>query len=80
MTGSAGQPFPALAINMNQPSTLLHWSIFDVTVANLATLGRLVAYSHAGVEPRITGIGPVPAVRKVLDRAALRSMRSTCSR
>jgi len=35
-------------------------------------LGRLVAYAHAGVEPRIMGIGPVPAVRKVLDRAGLK--------
>ena len=35
-------------------------------------LGRLVAYSHAGVEPRIMGIGPVPAVRKVLDQAGLK--------
>jgi acetyl-CoA C-acetyltransferase len=34
-------------------------------------LGRLAAYSHAGVEPRIMGMGPVPAVRKVLDRAGL---------
>ena len=37
-----------------------------------APLGRLVAYSHAGVEPRIMGMGPVPAVRKVLDRAGLK--------
>jgi acetyl-CoA C-acetyltransferase len=35
-------------------------------------LGRLVAYAHAGVEPRVMGIGPVPAVRKVLDRAELK--------
>ena len=27
---------------------------------------------HAGVEPRIMGIGPVPAVRKVLERAGLK--------
>jgi acetyl-CoA C-acetyltransferase len=37
-----------------------------------APLGRLVAYSHAGVEPRIMGMGPVPAARKVLDRAGLK--------
>jgi acetyl-CoA C-acetyltransferase len=35
-------------------------------------LGRLVAYAHAGVEPRVMGMGPVPAVRKVLDRAGLK--------
>jgi len=35
-------------------------------------LGRLVAYAHAGVEPRIMGIGPVPAIRTVLDRAGLK--------
>jgi acetyl-CoA C-acetyltransferase len=38
----------------------------------LRPLGRLVAYSHAGVEPRIMGMGPVPAARKVLDRAGLK--------
>ncbi len=38
----------------------------------LSPLGRPVAYSHAGVEPRIMGMGPVPAVRKVLDRAGLK--------
>ena len=35
-------------------------------------LGRLVAYAHAGVEPRIMGMGPVPAVRKVLERAGMK--------
>ena len=38
----------------------------------MAPMGRLVAYSHAGVEPRVMGIGPVPAVRKVLDRSGLK--------
>ncbi|MGH7042770.1 MAG: acetyl-CoA C-acyltransferase family protein [Acetobacteraceae bacterium] len=35
-------------------------------------LGRLVAYAHAGVDPRIMGIGPVPATRRALARAGLR--------
>jgi len=38
----------------------------------MSPLGRLVAYSHAGVGPRIMGMGPVPAVRNVLDRAGLK--------
>ena len=37
-----------------------------------APLGRLVGYGHAGVEPRIMGMGPVPASRKVLDRTGLK--------
>jgi len=35
------------------------------------SLGRFVASAVAGVDPRVMGIGPVPAVRKVLDRAGL---------
>jgi len=35
-------------------------------------LGRLVGYGHAGVDPRIMGMGPVPATRKVLDRTGLK--------
>jgi acetyl-CoA C-acetyltransferase len=34
-------------------------------------LGRLVAYAHAGVDPKIMGIGPVPATRRALERAGL---------
>jgi acetyl-CoA C-acetyltransferase len=37
----------------------------------LHPLGRLVAYAHAGVEPKYMGVGPVPAVREVLERAQL---------
>ena len=38
----------------------------------LTPLGRLAGYGHAGVEPRIMGMGPVPATRKVLDRTGLK--------
>ncbi|HVZ10079.1 acetyl-CoA C-acyltransferase family protein [Rhodopila sp.] len=34
-------------------------------------MGRLVAYAHAGVDPKVMGIGPVPASRKALQRAGL---------
>lgn len=37
----------------------------------LKPLGRLVGYAHAGVEPKYMGIGPIPAIRKVLDRTGL---------
>jgi acetyl-CoA C-acetyltransferase len=32
-------------------------------------LARILAYVSTGVDPTVMGIGPVPAVRKVLDRA-----------
>ncbi|EMW1014631.1 3-oxoadipyl-CoA thiolase [Serratia marcescens] len=38
----------------------------------LAPLARVVAMSACGVEPRIMGYGPVPAVRKVLAQTGLR--------
>ncbi|MDR0852194.1 MAG: thiolase family protein [Clostridiales Family XIII bacterium] len=37
----------------------------------LKPLARLVAFANAGTDPRIMGIGPVPATRKVLKRAGL---------
>ena len=38
---------------------------------NLQPLGRFVAFATAGVEPERFGIGPVPAIRKVLTLAGL---------
>jgi acetyl-CoA C-acetyltransferase len=35
-------------------------------------LARILAYASTGVDPKIMGIGPVPAVRRVLDRAGLK--------
>ncbi|MFY9961658.1 acetyl-CoA C-acyltransferase family protein [Pseudomonas sp.] len=37
----------------------------------LRPLARLVAYAHAGLEPELMGLGPVPATRKVLEKAGL---------
>src|SRR3954447_20812544 len=37
----------------------------------LKALGTVESYASVGVEPKIMGIGPVPAVRKALERAGL---------
>jgi acetyl-CoA C-acetyltransferase len=37
----------------------------------LSPMARLVGYSYAGVDPKYMGIGPVPAVRSLLERTGL---------
>jgi acetyl-CoA acetyltransferase family protein len=39
---------------------------------NLTPAGRIVSWAYAGVEPEFMGIGPVPAIRKALERANLK--------
>ncbi len=38
---------------------------------NLTPMARIVAYASAGVEPRIMGMGPVPAIHRALEKARL---------
>ena len=42
-----------------------------VQANNLRPLARLVSYAHAGVEPELMGLGPIPATRLALKRAGL---------
>jgi acetyl-CoA C-acetyltransferase len=35
-------------------------------------MGRLVAYSYSGVDPKLMGMGPVPAVQKLLAKTGLK--------
>ena len=39
--------------------------------ADKKPMGRIVSWAYAGVEPEIMGIGPVPATRQALKKAAL---------
>jgi acetyl-CoA C-acetyltransferase len=39
--------------------------------SNLRPLARLVSYAHAGVDPELMGLGPIPATRLALKRAGL---------
>ena len=34
-------------------------------------LGRILSYAYVGVDPRIMGIGPVPAIRQALERGGV---------
>ncbi len=38
----------------------------------LKARARLVAYAHAGVEPQVMGLGPIPAVKKVFEKSGLK--------
>ena len=60
----------ASGINDGACATLLG-SDDAVAQHQLEPMARVVAWASAGVEPRIMGIGPVPASRKVLELAGL---------
>jgi acetyl-CoA C-acetyltransferase len=40
--------------------------------SSLKPMARLVAYAHAGVEPQLMGLGPIPAVKRVFEKAGLK--------
>jgi len=39
---------------------------------SIRPMARLVAYAHAGVDPQVMGLGPIPAVRRVFEKAGLK--------
>ena len=43
----------------------------EASKRGLKPMGRLVAYSYAGVDPKYMGIGPVPAVQKLFAKTGL---------
>jgi acetyl-CoA C-acetyltransferase len=40
--------------------------------ADLKAMARLVSYGHAGIDPKIMGLGPVSAVKRALAKAGLK--------
>ena len=44
----------------------------EATRRNLKPLARIIDYATAGVDPNIMGIGPVPAVRKLVSKTGLK--------
>jgi len=47
-------------------------SASSATKQNVKPMARLVAYAHAGVEPQVMGLGPIPAVKRVFEKAGLK--------
>ncbi len=52
-------------------AALLVTSLERAKVLGLEPLARIVAWGHAGVDPAVMGIGPIPATRKAFARAGL---------
>ena len=40
--------------------------------AGAKPMARLVAYAHAGVDPQVMGLGPIPAVKRVFEKSGLK--------
>ena len=71
--GKEGTVTPGNASGMNDAAAAV--VLTSATYASshgLQPIGRLVAYTHAGVEPMSMGIGPVPAVREILEQTGLK--------
>jgi acetyl-CoA acyltransferase len=52
-------------------AAVLVMNLHDAEALGLQPLARIVAYATAGVPPELFGLGPIPAVRKVLQLAGL---------
>ncbi|HEV8448466.1 MAG TPA: thiolase family protein [Gemmatimonadaceae bacterium] len=53
-------------------STMLVASEATVKLHNLKPMARIVGYAQAGVDPKVMGIGPVPATRKLLAETGIK--------
>ncbi|HEV7919203.1 MAG TPA: thiolase family protein [Thermoanaerobaculia bacterium] len=53
-------------------SSMLVASATAVKQHRLQPLARIVGYAQAGVDPKVMGIGPVPATRKLLQKSGVR--------
>ncbi len=53
-------------------SALVVVSSARAKTASVAPMARILSYATAGVDPKVMGMGPVPAVRLALERAGLK--------
>jgi acetyl-CoA C-acetyltransferase len=68
-----GSVTPGNASGINDgAAALVVASATRATTAGVAPIARILSYATAGVDPKIMGMGPVPAVRLALERAGLK--------
>jgi len=53
-------------------SALVVMSADRANALGVKPMAKIISYASAGVDPKIMGIGPVPAVNKALDKAGLK--------
>ncbi|MFA6615341.1 MAG: beta-ketothiolase BktB [Hydrogenophaga sp.] len=59
------------ASGINDAAAVVLMEAGTAKARGLAPMARLVAYAHAGVDPKYMGIGPVPATQLALKKAGL---------
>ena len=57
---------------ITEASALVLVSESEGRARGLKPLGRIVDYAEAGVDPKIMGIGPVPAIQKLLSKTGMK--------
>jgi len=53
-------------------SALVVMSADRASALGVKPMAKIISYASAGVDPKIMGIGPVPAIHKALDKAGLK--------
>ncbi|HTM17856.1 MAG TPA: beta-ketothiolase BktB [Terracidiphilus sp.] len=66
-----GTVTPGNASSINDGAAAVVLAEEEFASAELRPIARLVGYAVAGVEPRVMGMGPIPAVEKVYKRTGL---------
>ena len=50
-------------------AAMILMSAEEATRRRIVPLARIAAWAHAGIDPQVMGLGPIPASRKALERA-----------
>ena len=43
------------------------YNMHTINYRGISVMGRVVTWAHAGVDPKLMGIGPIPAIKKAVS-------------